>query len=78
MSSFVLGGLVHVISDLIFIRGVPTIVAEWLETPAGDIPLVTIPLDPRYLHRIGSPEAERFLEIEYLYELEVVDPRRFD
>ena len=66
------------VSDLIFIRGVPTIVIEWLESPDGiNLPLVTISLDPRYLHKIDSPEAD-FLEAEYLYEREVVDPRRFD
>ena len=68
----------HQISDLIFVKGVPKIVVEWLETPQGDVPLVTISLDGRHLHRLGSLEAERFLETEYLYELEVVDPRRYD
>ena len=68
----------HFVSDLIFVRGVPTIVVEWLERPDGvNLPLVTISLDPGYLHKIDSPEAE-FLEAEYLYEKEVLDPRRFD
>jgi hypothetical protein len=66
------------VSDLIYVRGVPTIVLEWLERPDGMmLPLVTVSLDPRYLHKIDSPEAD-FLEAEYLYEKEVVDPRRFD
>jgi hypothetical protein len=68
----------HFISDLIFVQGIPMIVIEWLETLEGDVPLVTISLDRQHLHKITSLEAERFLETEYLYELEVVDPRRFD
>jgi hypothetical protein len=64
------------VSDLIFVRGVPTIVVEWLESPDGvNLPLVTISLDRRFLHKIDPPEAD-FLEAEYLYEKEVVDPRR--
>jgi hypothetical protein len=66
------------ISDLIFVSDVPTIVVEWLESPDGvSLPLVTISLDRRYLHKIDSPEAD-YLEAEYLYEKEVVDPRRSD
>jgi hypothetical protein len=65
------------VSDLIFVRGVPTIVLEWLVGPDDvTLPLVTISLDSRYLHKLNPPLAN-YLEAEYLYENEVVDPRRW-
>jgi hypothetical protein len=62
----------HFNSDLIFVGPVPTIVLEWMVGSEGDIPAVAIPLDPTHLHKIGWKDAE------YMYELEVEDPRRFD
>jgi hypothetical protein len=60
----------HFNSDLIFVDGVPTIVVEWLVQPDGDIPKVTIPLDPQFLRKL------RWEDAEYLYEFPVEDPRR--
>lgn len=59
----------HFNSDMIFVDGVPTIVIEWEVHPAGDVPVVTIPLSPEHLHHLGWSEAE------YLYEFPVEDPR---
>ena len=62
----------HYNSDLIVLDGIPTIVVEWTPTPDGDVPTVTIQLDPRRLHKLGWKEAE------YMYELCVEDPRALD
>jgi hypothetical protein len=62
----------HFNSDLIFVDDVPMIVVEWEITPQGDLPSVTIRLDPKYLHKLGWEDAE------YLYEFSVEDPRKLD
>jgi len=62
----------HFDSDLIFIEAVPTIVVEWQVRPDGDLPIVTIQLDPQRLHRIGWEKSE------YMYEDVVDDPRQVD
>lgn len=62
----------HFNSDLIFVDQVPTIVIEWTIRPDGDLPAVTVPLDPAHLRKLDWPEAE------YAYVLAVEDPRRFD
>ena len=61
----------HHISDLIFVDGAPTIVIELKVRSDGDLPLVTVPLDPQKLHLLGG-------QAEYIYEDPIVDPRPFD
>lgn len=55
-------------SDLVFMEGVPYIVMAWL----GEDPTIRIALDPQRLHPLT------WEEVDYSYELPVVDPRRFD
>lgn len=62
----------HFNSDLIFIKDVPTIVIEWQTRPGGDVPAVTVSLDPAHLHPLGWKSAD------YVYELPVEDPRQLD
>jgi hypothetical protein len=62
----------HSNSDLIFVDGAPRIVVEWNVLSKGKCSGVVIPLDPRFLHKIDWEDAE------YVYELPVKDPRRFD
>lgn len=62
----------HCVSDLVFLEGVPHIVIEWEDRPAGQHPAVTVKLDPEKLHPLNWPE------VKYLYELPVEDPRSLD
>ena len=62
-------GWAHFNSDLIFVDGVPTVVLEWEMNPDGDLPAVTIQLDPQRLHKLVWPKAE------YMYEDGLEDPR---
>jgi hypothetical protein len=59
----------HGNSDLIFTDGVPAIIIEW--SADGDHPVVTIPLDPEFLHVIEWQDAS------YVYDHPIEDPRRF-
>ena len=62
------------ISDLIFSDQGPIVVIEWDRTPAGDIPSVTVLVNPHHLHRLQPP----WPNANYTYELSVEDPRPFD
>ena len=66
------GKTAHYNADLIFVAGIPTIVFEWDERPDGNRPSVTVALDPQYFHPLGWKEAE------YMYEVAIQDPRKFD
>ena len=62
----------HDNADLIWVSGVPTVVVEWDVRPDGDVPAVTIPLDPHGLSKLGWEKAE------YLYSEAIQDPRALD
>jgi hypothetical protein len=62
----------HANCDLIWVDEIPTVVVEWEVLPDGDLPLVSVPLDPTKLHIIGWDEAE------YMYEEAIQDPRALD
>ena len=58
----------HCNSDLIFADGVPAIVIEW--STDSDQPVVTVPLDPEFLHAIDWEDTS------YVYDHPIEDPRR--
>lgn len=62
----------HAASDLVWVAGVPTVVVQWAVRPDGDLPSVTVPLDPQHLHKLNWPQAE------YMYEFAIQDPRALD
>lgn len=61
----------HFSSDLIFTDEGPMVVIEWNETEGGDVPAVTVRLDPAYLHEMKPP----WPNADYLYEYPIDDPR---
>lgn len=69
------GQTAHYDADLVFLDGTPTLVVEWTQAPHADsqseeTPVVTISLDPRFLH-----ELKGWGSVTHTYELPVVDPR---
>jgi cytoskeletal protein CcmA (bactofilin family) len=56
-------------TDLIFRAGIPIVVLGWERQPCGDIPAVTMTLDPKHLRK------RDWLDAEFLYDLLVEDPR---
>lgn len=64
-------GCFHCESDLVFIDDKPAVVLEWRDySSAATIPLVSVPLDPRYLHPVTG-----WGEVTHLYDCEILDPR---
>lgn len=59
----------HANTDLIFVGDVPTLVVEWEARPDGDLPLVTIPLDPQHLQPLKN-----WPHVDFLYDLPIVQP----
>jgi hypothetical protein len=39
----------HRAMDMLWIAGVPTLVLEWMDVRDGEVPAVTVRLDPRHL-----------------------------
>ena len=61
----------HFQTDMVIVSGTPTLILEWMTTEDGEIPAVTVELDPKYLHPFPG---EGF---DYMYEHPVEDPRKF-
>jgi hypothetical protein len=64
------GHSAHYDVDLVFLSSLPTLVVEWRPAQPEDIPALTIPLDPRFLH-----EMKGWGSVTHLYERPVEDPR---
>ena len=62
----------HYEADSVIIDGIPHVVFEWEQTPEGEIPAVTVALDPKYLHPLPG-----WGEVTHLYEFPIEDPRPF-
>ena len=60
----------HFNCDTIFLNEIPHIVFEWQESSEGEIPAITVALDPQHFHPL-----EGWNEVQYLYENPVKDPR---
>jgi hypothetical protein len=63
------GMWLQAVSDLIFRDGQPIAVLEWGGTPDNELPLVSVPLDPKRLTEFRSGT------VTHLYDGQIEDPR---
>lgn len=57
--------------DLIFVKGVPFAVLEWLsQAGSNEEPGTVVQLEERFLTKVQAP-----FDTDYLYQVSVVDPR---
>jgi hypothetical protein len=69
------GGAVGLtLTDIVFVSGNPLAVIEWGEAATGDVPVVTVPLDPAQLKVLSQPTGR----VRFLYPSMIVDPRPLD
>jgi hypothetical protein len=62
------------LTDIVFVSGKPVAVIEWKVTATGDVPIVTVPLDPAQLKVLSQPAGR----VRFLYQSKIADPRPLD